>query len=183
MNNRFNEVVSSFFPFYCELSFGNRLIDIFPNYFLFHSLNRKSNHSIKSYLCNLNSITLQVSLNLHSVIIILDTSIKNQVATLISYVHSHDSPVIKTIYYIVNILSTEAKLFVIRCGINQAIHFPNIKHIFVITDAIHTTKRIFDSLLHLYQIHSVAIFCKLRNFFQKDSNNSIKFWDCSNKCK
>ena len=124
-----------------------------------------------------------MSLDLHSVVIILDASIKNQIAISILYVYSYDSPVIKTIHHIVNILSIEAKLFVIRCGINQAIHFPNIKHIFVITDAIHTTKRIFDSLLHLYQIHSVAIFCKLRNFFQKDSNNSIKFWDCSNKCK
>ena len=124
-----------------------------------------------------------MSLDLHSVVIILDASIKNQIAISILYVYSYDSPVIKTIHHIVNILSIEAKLFVIRCGINQAIHLPNIKYIFVITDAIYTAKRIFNFLLYPYQIHSVVISCKLRNFFQKDSNNFIKFWDCPSKYK
>ena len=77
MDNRFNEVFSSFSLFNCEFSSGNRLIDIFPNHFLFHSLNRKSNHSIKSHLCNLDSITLQVSSDLHLVVVMSDASIKN----------------------------------------------------------------------------------------------------------
>ena len=96
---------------------------------MFYYLNRKSDQSIKSHLHNLNSITLQASLDLHSVIIISDTSIKNQVATLISHIHSHNSPVIKTIHHTVNVSSTEAKLFVIRCSINQATYLPNIKYI------------------------------------------------------
>jgi len=73
-------------------------------------------------------------------------------------------------------MSTEAKLFAIRYGINQAIYLPNVKYIFVITDSIHTTKIIFDSLSHSYQIHLAAISSKIREFFQKDSNNSIEFW-------
>lgn len=79
MNNRFNENFLFFSPFNCEFSLGNRLIDIFPNHFSFHSLNRKSNHNVKSQLCKLDSITLQMSSNLYSVVVVIDTNIKNQV--------------------------------------------------------------------------------------------------------
>jgi len=132
---------------------------------LFHLLNRKSNDNIKSYLHKLNSIILQALSDLHSVVVVLDTSIKNHVATSISHVHSYNSPVIKTIHHAVNVSSTEAELFTIRCSINQATYLPNINHIFIITDSIHATDRIFDSLLHLYQIHSATISCELREFF------------------
>ena len=36
----------------------------------------------------------------------------------------------------------ETELFVIRYRINQAIHVTNISHIIVITDVIHSTKKI-----------------------------------------
>ena len=52
-------------------------------------------------------------------------------------------------------MSTKAELFVLRCSINQAICLLNIKFI---------------------QLQS-------REFFKKDSNNSIEFWDCSSNCK
>ncbi len=172
-----------FLSFHCKFSSGNRLIDIFPNHFSFYSLNRKSDDNIKSYLYKPDSIILQVSLNLHSVVVVLDTSIKNHVATSISHIHLYNSLVIKTIHHAVNISSTEAELFVIRCGTNQATHLSNINHIFIITDSIHATNRIFDFSLHPYQIYSVAISCKLREFFQKNNNNFIKFWDCSSKYK
>ena len=55
---------------------------------------------------------------------------------------------------------------------------PNIKHIVVITDSLHAAKRIFESSLHLYQIHSAAISQELRELFRKDNNNYIEFWDC-----
>ena len=59
----------------------------------------------------------------------------------------------------------------------------NINHIIIITDSLHAAKRIFGSLSHMYQIHSVIIFHKLREFFLKDSNNCIEFWDCPSKQK
>ena len=167
MDNRFNKLFSSFSSFYHEFSPGNWLIDIFPNQFLFHSLNRKDNDNIKSYLYKLDSIILQALSDLYLAVIILNTSIKNQVATLISHIHLHNSPVIKTIHHAVNVSFTKAELFTIRYGINQATCLSNINCIFVITNSIHTTKRIFDSSLYLYQIHSVTISCKLREFFQK----------------
>jgi len=98
-----------------------------------------------------------VSISPKTAIIISDTSIKNQVTTSIAHVHTHDFSVIKTIYHAVNIISTEVELFAIRCGLNQAIWLTNIKHIIVITDSIHTAKKIFDSSIHLYQIQSAAI--------------------------
>jgi len=54
----------------------------------------------------------------------------------------------------------------------------NIKHIVVITDSLHAAKRIFESSLHPYQIHSAAISQELRELFRKDNNNYIEFWDC-----
>ena len=106
-----------------------------------------------------------------------NTSIKNHVTTSISYIHSYNSPVIKTCHHTVNVSTTEAELFTIRCGINQAVGISYINHIIVITDLLHAIKRIFDLLSYPYQIHFVAIFRKLWKFFRKNINNCIKFWD------
>jgi len=74
-------------------------------------------------------------------IVILDASIKNKVAMSIAHIHVHNFPVVKTIYHNINITSTEAELFTIRCGLNQAIQLTNIEYIFVITNSIHAAKK------------------------------------------
>jgi len=112
------------------------------------------------------------------VVVVFDTSIKNQIATSIAYVHSFRNPVMKTLYYTVNITTTKTKLFVIRCGINQAVQIININCIVIITDSIHTAHRIFDLSVHPYQIQSSAISRELREFFNKDLINSIEFLNC-----
>jgi len=58
MNNRINKVFSSFDLFNSKFSPRDRLIDIFPNCFSFHSTNRKSEDSIKAYICKLDETTL-----------------------------------------------------------------------------------------------------------------------------
>ena len=58
IDNRFNEIISSFSSFNYEFLLGYRLVDIFPNYFVFHSLDRKSDSSVKNHLHNLKNITL-----------------------------------------------------------------------------------------------------------------------------
>jgi len=166
INNRFNEILPSFSSFNHKFSLGNRLIDIFPNCFSFHSLNRKSKNSIKNHLYNLKNITLQASSDPHIVVVISDVSIRNCVATSIVHVHAHNSPIIKMIHYIVNVMSAEVELFIIRCSINQATYLSNIKWIVIIIDSIYTAKRIFDSLSHIYQIYSAAISHELREFFE-----------------
>ena len=110
-------------------------------------------------------------------------SIRNNIATSISHIHSHNRLIIKTIHYTVNITITEAELFTIRCGINQAISISNIKYIVIVTDFLHAAKKIFHTWTHLYQIHSTTISQELRNFFKKDNNNCIKFWNCPSKQK
>jgi len=51
-------------------------------------------------------------------LVITNTSIKNDVATSITYIHICNKSIIKIIHYTVNVLTIEAKLFAIRYGIN-----------------------------------------------------------------
>jgi len=76
------------------------------------------------------------------------------------------------VHHVVNVTTTEAKLFTNRCGINQAISIPNTNHI---ADSLHAAIKIFDSSLHPFQIHSAAVSRKFRDFFKRDSNNHINF--------
>jgi len=68
------------------------------------------------------------------------------------------------IHHVANVTSTKAKLFTIRYGINQTINLPEISKIVIITDSIHTVKKIFDLAIYLFQIHSAAISKELRKF-------------------
>ena len=56
-NNRINEVFPFFNPFSSKFSPRDKLINVFPSHFSFHSTNRKSKESIKVYICKLNKIT------------------------------------------------------------------------------------------------------------------------------
>ena len=156
MDNRFNKIFPSFNLFSSKFSPGDRLIDVFPSCFSFHSTNRKNKERIKAHIHKLDKITFQVSIDLKTVVIISDTSIKNQVATSIVHIHVHNSLVI---------------------------HLSNISGIIIIMDSIHSAKRIFDLSSHSYQIHASSISSKLGEFFVKDHSNSIEFWDCPSCCK
>ena len=91
-------------------------------------------------------------MNSKSVIVILDTSIRNNVAMSISHIHSSLNDIKKTIHHAVNIASTEAKLFAIRCGINQAIQILEATHIIVVMNAIYVAEHIFYFTIHSYQL-------------------------------
>ena len=97
----------------------------------------------------------------------------------ITYIHVCNRPIIKTIYHAANITSTEAKLFAIRCGINQATNIPGISKIIIITDSIYAVRSIFDSSIHPLQVHLAAISKELRKIFSMNSNNLIEFWEYS----
>jgi len=79
------------------------------------------------------------------------------------------------LHHAIDVTTTEAELFTIRCGISQAIQVPETFYIIVITDAIHVVQRIFNSSVHPYQQQSIIISKNLRSFFNKHSLNSIKF--------
>ena len=133
-----------------------------------------------AYLYKLDKIFENSSWDTRTVVIISDASIKNNITTSIVYIHSGPNIIAKTIHHAVNITLTKAELFAIRCEINQVI---NILHIIVITDTIHSLRCIFDSSSHPYQLQSIAITQDFRTFFEKNTYNSIKFWDCPNNAK
>ena len=105
------------------------------------------------------------------ILIISDTSVKNNVTTSVSHIHKEQEIIAKTIHYAMNIMFTKTELFAIRYSINHATQMQNITCIIINTDA----KYIFDMSIHLYQLHSITIFNDLKGFFNKNSNNLISF--------
>jgi len=108
-------------------------------------------------------------------LVIADASIKNDIATSISHIHSSNRPLVKTVHHASFITSTETELFAIRCGINQACVINNVSKIVVVTDSIHAAKKIFDCGSHPYQIHSATILSELHNFGNVLANSDGDF--------
>ena len=177
IDNKKNKFLSSFDSFNCKFSSENHLINPYSDRFFFHL----QELNIKNHIKNLDNITLKVFNDSFLSIVIFDVSIKNHVVTSISHIHMHNKPIIKMIHCVINVTSTEAELFTIYYSTNQAVGFSQVKKIIIITDLLHAAKIIFDSLMHPYQIHSTAISYKLREFFIRNNNNYIEFWDCSSK--
>jgi len=148
MDERCNKFLSAFSLFNNEFSPGSKLIDAFSDHFSFYD----QTCNIKGHLQNLDTITIDAFNNPHSSIIIVDTNIWNNVATSISHIYLHNSPVIKTIHQAVNTTTTESELFAIRCSINQIVGKSNINQIVVITDSLYVARKIFNSSLYPYQI-------------------------------
>ena len=145
-DDKHNEIFLSSSFFNDEFISGKCLVNTFSDHFSFHphTLN------IQKHMENLEEITIRASSNPFSSIIMSDTSIKNQVATSISHIYSFNKPIVKTLYRAINVTTAEAELFATRCGINQAVTDPHIKHIIVITNFLHTIRKIFDSSTHPY---------------------------------
>jgi len=94
--------------------------------------------------------------------------------TSMAHVYLFTNLIIKTLHHMINITTTEAKLFAIRYSINQAVQIASINHIIVVTDFLHAAHRIFDSSVHLYQIQLSTISRESREFFNKDCFNFIE---------
>ena len=179
VDNKCNEVFPSFSFFNKEFEPGNRLIDLFSDYFSFHFCSP----NLKKHIEKLDEIAFRALSNSLLTIVVSDTSIKNHVITSILHIHSYNKPIVKTLHRAINITTIEAKLFAICCGINQVVTNQDVNHIVVITDSLHTAKKIFDSSVYPYQTYSAAISQELRKFFSRDSRNYIEFWDCPSKQK
>ena len=121
---------------YKELSPGFHLENMFPNHFSFHTVNYKNTNTKTAYCNKLNKIFEEFLLNLNTIFIISNASVKKKVATSISHVQKDHNIIAKTIHHIMNITSTEVELFSIKCKINQAVQLPNVDQIIVIINAI-----------------------------------------------
>jgi len=158
-DNRFNGIFSLFSPLHPELSLGFRIIDNFSDCFSFNLCNKEKNDKI--HLQQLDNMVIELSLSPSTAIVITNASIKNNIATSILHTHIADSPLIKTLHHTVFVTSTEAKLFAIRCSINQASNKKDISKIIIITNSIHAAKKIFDPSSHPFQASTVAILSNL----------------------
>ena len=181
MDNRFNEVFHSFDPLNPEFRPGNRVIDNFPDHFSFHLFVKSKDSSSKLHIQQLNALAIDSSSSVTNVLIIIDTSIRNNVVLSIAHIHVHDKPMVKTLHHTINVTSIKVEFFALCCGINQATQLHNIFRIIVITDSIHTTKKIFDLLSHSLQKQSASILRDLRSFFTCCPKNTIEFWECPSK--
>jgi len=128
-------------------------------------------------------MVLGLSSSPSTALVVTDASIKNDIVTSILHIHIANLPLTKMVHYAAFVSSTEAELFAIRCGINQACIKENISKIIVITDSIHAVKKIFDSKLYPFQTPTSAILSKLRRFFNANQENSIEFWECPSHLK
>ena len=86
------------------------------------------------------------------VIVIADTSVKNNITTFIVHVHSFNNPLKKIFYQAINTTLTETKLFAIKYEINKMVQIPGFLCITIITDIFHMAQKIFDFSTHLYQL-------------------------------
>ena len=173
----------SFSPLNPEFSPGHCVIDNFSNCFSFNLVKKIDKNPNKTHAQELDDMVLRNSSLPHTGLVITDTSIKNDIAVSISHIHSANQLPIKTVHHAFFVTSMETKLFVIRCGINQACSINNISKIIIVTDSIHVARKMFYSKSHPFQIHLAAILNELWKFFISNESNSIKFWECPSKLK
>ena len=117
-NNYLDRIFLFFDFFYKELLLSFRIVENFSNCFYFHPANYKDKKCREAYFWKLNKNFEDVFLDPNSIIIIANTSIKNNITSLISYVHSNLDFITQTVYHAINVTLTKAKLFAIRYKIN-----------------------------------------------------------------
>ena len=115
-NNKLYGVFPSFSPLHPELFSGSRIVDNSPDQFSFNLANKEKNDKLRFQ--QLDKIVLQSSSSPFIAIVVMDASIKNNIAIFISHIHLVDHPLTKTVHHAAFITSTEVELFAIRCSIN-----------------------------------------------------------------
>ena len=118
MDNWFNEVFPSFDPLNPKFRPGNRIIDCFSNCFSFHLFSKNSDHFFRDQIQQLDNIVIELSNSPLIALMVMNTSVKNNVASSIAYIHVHNKLIVKTLHHAINVTSTKAEFFAIRCGIN-----------------------------------------------------------------
>jgi len=104
---------------------------IFLVIFFFYQANHKDKESRAAHSRKFDDIVLNNSFNFNSVIVVSNTSIKNNITMSIVHIHSYLNSIKKTLHHTVGIIFTEAELFAIRCSINQAIQIPDVMNLFL----------------------------------------------------
>ena len=179
IDNRSNKIFPSFIFLHSEFF---PVINNFSDRFSFNLFNKQKDNNLKVHIQQLNNIVIELSNISSNALVIIDTSVKNNITISILYMYIHNSFIIKIFHYTVYVTSTKAKLFIIKCSINQAMNYNNISKIIVVTDLIYVAKKKFDLSSYLYQVHTVIILNELYNYFLHHQSNYIKFWKCFSCC-
>ena len=107
INNWLNKVFSFFDSLNKEPFSDFYLVNTFSNYFSFHSVNWKDSNILTTYCNRFENIYEDSLINQDIMLIISDTSIKNNTATLVSYIH-RDHCQICSLYNKYNIYRSQA---------------------------------------------------------------------------
>ena len=121
LNNCINKVFPFFNKLYKELSPGFQLVDNFPDCFSFCIVKYKDIEVKNAHIHTFDKIFENSFLNPNTILVIPNTSINNNIAILILNIQSGRDILARTIHHMTNITFMEVELFLIRCGINQAI--------------------------------------------------------------
>ena len=119
INNCLNEVLSSFDSLNIKLSSGFRLVDTFSDCFSFTSVNCNDINALKNHHFRLDRIYKDFLNNQDTIFIIVDTSIKNNIATLVFHIQKSHNIINKSVHHTINVNSTE----VLRSLIVDFIYF------------------------------------------------------------
>ena len=104
-NNYLNKVYLSFNILYKDLLPGFHLVDNFPNHFSFYTVNWKNIENMNAHIWSLDKLLEDYSLNPNIVLIISNPSVRNNIATSISHIHSNYSFLLKTTYHAINVMN------------------------------------------------------------------------------
>ena len=179
INHHLNQVHPSFDSMNSELKPGTCIVDIFPNCFSFHTVKHNDKIARANHLKTLDNILHTSTTQPGTIIIVTDTSTKRGIyAVSVAHGWQNKSLVFNLEYTALNVTSSEAEIFAIRCGINKATTLEEINQIIVIMDSIQCAQKLFDTSNHSLQGHTIATSHCLRAFFKKNPANSIHFWDC-----
>ena len=181
--NKAYGIFPSFSSLNPEFSPGHCIIDNFSDRFSFNLVNKKEKEISKIRTQELDNMVFCNSSLPHTALVIIDASIKNDIAMSILHIHLANHPLTKTVHHASFVTSTEVELFAIRYSINQACSINNVSKIIVITDSIYVTKKIFDSESHPFQLYTTMILHELQEFFNSNRINSIEFWECPSHLK
>ena len=122
INNCLNKIFPLFNSLNIELTLGFHLIDNFPDHFSFISVNQKNPKALAAHCNKLDNVYKNSLVNQDTILIIVDASIKNNIAILILYIFRGQEITTKSVYHVMNVTSTKAELFAIKCSINHVIH-------------------------------------------------------------
>ena len=117
INNYFNQVLLAFNCLNREPSSEFCLINNFPDHFTFHIIDCKDTEVRTAYHNKLKNIFKNSFQSNDTILIIFDASIKNNIITLVLHIRREHEIIKKTIHHVINIMFTEAKIFLIRYDI------------------------------------------------------------------